>query len=50
MTYARCQLNIPLKSSEGGGGGVESTPIAKGRDTRRQISTEPLKGTNLGVG
>ena len=34
------------KSCPRGGGGL---PYIKGRDARREISNEPLKGTNLGV-
>ena len=32
-----------------GGGGGGHSHITKGRDAHREISIEPLKGTNLGV-
>ena len=37
-----------LKKTTGGGGG--EIPCKKGGDARWEISIEPLKGTNLGVG
>ena len=35
--------------ARGGGGGGWGLPYIKGGDARREISNEPLKGTNLGV-
>ena len=47
IVYGSCvQTPECLSSTRGGGGG---TPIKKGRDSRREISNETLKGTNLGV-
>ena len=40
------QIVLYLFLRLGGGGGL---PHKKGGDARREISNEPLKGTNLGV-